>query len=335
MIRWRQDNQGKLISLALWLLLLLLPIGMSGYSLSQFSIYFCYGIFAMSLAFLWGQVGLLCLGQAIFFGVGAYSMSLATLGMLPTLSTLSMLTGNHELMVTTAGGEMTRQWLGIGLAVLLPMFIALCMAWLLFNGNTLDGAFLGLVTLALAVIAERLFGQWSFVGGSNGLFNIPPLLWQGNWLSETSVYFVTLGVAFVIWVGLVGLQKSPLGLIVRAVRDNEHRSSHLGIHTVKVKTLSLVLSAGIAGLAGALFVTQFYFVSPDLVGFRLSTEVLIWVAVAGRLSCSAAFFGAISVRLLEGYLGDVFGDYWLLLLGLLFILVVMYLPKGLLGKWLD
>lgn len=306
-------------TVTLWAMLFVLPLFLDGFTLSQLAIYCCYGLLAMSLALIWGQVGLLCLGQAIFFGLGAYAMSLITLDMVAFIT----------------WGQM---WIGLLAAIIVPMILAYFMSLLLFNGNRLDGAFLGLVTLALAVIAERFFEHWSYAGGVNGLFNVPGLSLSGNpdvFLSEHSVYYISLGVASLVALGLYALKYSVFGLLLKAIRENENRTNHLGVNTIAVKTLSFVLAAGIAGLAGALFVTQFFFVSPNLVGFGLSTEVLIWVAVGGRFSFTAAFFGAITVRLLENYLGDYFGHYWQLLLGGIFIVIVLFFPKGLFGKWVK
>lgn len=301
-----------------WGLLFLLPLGLDNFTLSQFSIYFSYGLLAISLALVWGQAGLLCLGQAIFFGLGAYSMSFSSLAMIPWATPLF-----NEFPMT----------LGFLLAILIPMLAAYLMALLLFNGSRLDGAFLGLVTLALAVVAERLFENWRYAGGANGLFGIPNLSWfSGKPLSEIQLYYLCLVLACAVAIALYKLKRSPFGLLLKTIRENESRTNHLGVNTIRIKTLTFVLAAGIAGLAGALFVTQFYFVSPNLIGFGLSTEVLIWVAVGGRFSFTAAFFGAITVRLLENYLGDYFGHYWQLILGVIFIIIVMYFPKGIYGK---
>lgn len=300
-------------TVALWSVLFTLPLFLEGFTLSQLSIYYCYGLLAMSLALIWGLVGLLCLGQAIFFGIGAYAMSFATLDKLPLI----------------AEGQ---QWFGLVLAMILPMLLAYLMSLLLFNGNKLDGAFLGLVTLALAVVAQRFFEHWRYAGGVNGLFGVPGLTMGGEELSEITVYYVSLCLAAVVAIGLYILKFSSFGLLLKTIRENESRTNHLGVNTIRVKSLMFVLAAGIAGLAGALFVTQFFFVSPNLVGFALSTEVLIWVAVGGRFSFTAAFFGAISVRLLENYLGDAFGHYWQLILGVVFIGIVLFFPRGVFGK---
>lgn len=301
---------------AVWSMLFFLPLILDEFTLSQLAIYYCYGLLAMSLALIWGQVGLLCLGQAIFFGLGAYTMSLVTLDMIPWITQAPMI-------------------IGLLLAIIAPMILAYIMSLLLFNGNKLDGAFLGLVTLALAIVAERFFEHWRYAGGVNGLFGIPGLTVFNTPLSETTLYYVSLVIAVLVAALLYRLKCSSFGLLLKTIRENESRTNHLGVNTIRIKMLTFVLAAGIAGLAGALFVTQFFFVSPNLVGFGLSTEVLIWVAVGGRYSFTAAFLGAISVRLLENTLDGYFGNYWQLILGILFVAIVLFFPKGLFGQWLK
>src|SRR5207249_4644210 len=220
------------LTVAAWLLLAACPLTVSEWRISQLSQITSYGIFAMSLAFLWGQTGLLCFGHAIFFGVGAYAMALITKGLLP----------------------------GVG-----------------------DSTVTGLLAATL----------------------------------------------------LPGLERSPLGTALRAVRDNEQRTSYCGFDVSVYKTLSLALSGGVAGFAGGLFVTQFGFVSPALIGVPLSTEVLIWTALGGREVLLAAFLGALAVRSVESVLSEALGYYWLLALGVLFVASVAIFPRGLLGRLLT
>lgn len=303
----------------LWALFLLLPLVLGEWQTGQLALFFCYGLFAMSLAFIWGQGGLLCFGQALFFGLGAYGMSLYTLGMLPGQS--------------QAGGS----FVGILIAIALPAFVANLLGRFLFRGKGLRGAYLAIVTLAVAVISERLAVNWDYVGGLNGLMNVPPLIlptsegpfeiWEGR-----TLYYLTLAAAFLVYLLLELLLASRFGLVLRALRSDEDRISYLGIDASDYKIWVFTLGAAIAGLAGALFVTQFYFVSPALIGFALSTEVLIWVAVGGRGYLMAGFLGAIAVRSLEDQLSERLGDAWLLALGGIFVLVVVFFPKGLIGQ---
>jgi urea transport system permease protein len=131
---------------------------------------------------------------------------------------------------------------------------------------------------------------------------------------------------------LLAVARSPFGSVLAAIRDHEHRTRFLGFDVRLVKTAAFALSAAVAGLAGALFTAQFGFVSPPLVGFALSTEVLIWTAVGGRDVLFAAFLGAILVRSVESRLSEALGQYWLMALGFLFVVSVVFAPRGLFGR---
>ena len=162
---------------AVWLLLALLPLALSEWKLMQLSQLVSYGIFAMSLAFVWGQAGLLCFGQAIFFGIGAYTMAVLTKGMVP--------------------GMPSGTGIGLLAAVLLPGLAGLLAGLLMFRGRGLSGAYFAIVTLAAAVIAERAASHSGFLGGFNGLMNVPPLTYTLHGepvelLNAVPVYYVLL-----------------------------------------------------------------------------------------------------------------------------------------------
>lgn len=323
----------RLTTLLPWLALATTPFFLDDWTQSQLALYCCYGLVAMSLALIWGQLGLLCLGQAIFFGIGAYAMSLVQLDKLSWLSA-KFLTGQF---LTLPILDLFKLLLGFVLAMLVAALISYLIAKLLFTGNQLDGAFLGLVTLTLAVLCEQLLMNWDFVGGLNGLFGIFPPLIETSFgqvdFSETKVLlWFSVMLSCVAFVCLRCLIRSQFSLKMQLIRDNEHRAQHLGLDTIRVKTHAFVLSAGIAAAAGALFVVHQGFAMPNLVGFKLSTEILIWVAVGGRFGLMSAFFGAIAVRLLEDQLGESLGQYWQLAMGIIFIIVVIWFPKGVFGS---
>lgn len=297
----------------------MLPFLIADGALGSLSIYFSYALFAASLAFIWGHVGLLSLGHAVFFGAGAYAMSVVTLGKLPGLAWL----------IST--------WLGLAAALLVPALLAWAIGLFLFSSRNLQGPFFGIITLAIGVIAERLAINWDYLGGLNGLMSVPPIVLglngAGYELWDTvPVYYVMLGLLVAGLVVLRLVMRSHFGLALAAVRDNELRARALGYDPARLKTKAYALSAALAGFAGAMFVVQFGFASPALIGFSLSAEVLIWVAVGGRLSPLAAALAAILVRLSEETLSRLLGDAWLLVLGALFVICVMYLPRGVFGE---
>ncbi|MGV7031013.1 branched-chain amino acid ABC transporter permease [Methylobacterium symbioticum] len=306
--------RGTFLTLLCWVVLALLPPVLGDWNASLLAQYVIYGIFALSLGLLWGTAGILCFGQAIFFGMGAYSMAVVTLGKLPALG--------------------SSQWAGFALALVLPAVAAALIGWLLFRGRALAGAQLGIVTLCAAVVAETAARRWDFIGGFNGLFGVPSLAFpfESDALSGIGTAYATLGAALAAYLVGLAITRSPLGTVLAAIRNDENRTIHLGYNVRNHKIFVFTVSGGIAGLAGALFALQFGFVSPSLVGFALSTEVLIWVAVGGRAVLMAAFLGALLVRSAETVMSATLADYWLLVLGILFAATVVLAPQGLLAS---
>ncbi|MCB1377341.1 MAG: branched-chain amino acid ABC transporter permease [Alphaproteobacteria bacterium] len=308
----------RFLTAAIWAAFALAPLVLNDWRVSQLAQLLTYGLFALSLAFIWGQAGILCFGQAIFFGIGAYVMALITLGKVPWI------------------GE--SQWIGMLFGACAAAAAAGLFGLFLFGGRGLSGAHLAIVTLCASVIAEVGARRWDLIGGFNGLLGVPPLLWPFDradpYFTSLETYFFILAVVAGAYAILLWLGRSAFGTALAAIRSNEERTRFFGYDVMSAKLFAFVVSAATAGLAGTLFTAQFGFVSPPLVGFALSTEVLIWVAVGGRGVLMAALLGAILVRSVENTLSDTLGEYWLLTMGLLFIVVVVFAPQGLFGKWL-
>ena len=325
--RWRTADTETRLGLGLLALGLLLPLVLPTWQLAEFARYFCYMLLAVSLAWVWGHCGLLCLGQGVFFGIGAYAMSVVTLGKVPGVALLP---------------EVLTFWLGLAGGVVLAALAAAVLGALLFSARGLAGAFFGIVTLAVAFIAERIAINWDWLGGLNGLMGVPSLRpgVPGNeeLTDERAVYYLLLAVLALAVALLMRAVRSRRGRALLAIRNHEVRAQALGIDVAREKTRAFALGGAVAGLAGALFVTQFNFASPPLIGFALSAEVLIWVAVGGRNSLVAACLGALLVRLAESWLSEALGPYWLLALGALFILTVVAMPRGVVGEalaWME
>jgi ABC-type branched-subunit amino acid transport system permease subunit len=308
------------IGIVVFALLALAPLLGGAYLVSQLTLYVIYGMLAMSLALIWGRAGLLCFGQAMFFGVGAYVMAIVTKGM--------------------AGEALASTWLGLVLAVGAAGLFAALLGYFLFWGRGLSGPYLAIVTLAIALILERLLNNWYALGGYNGLLDVPPLTFtslgvgEDYWDPQPQFYLV-LAIAAVLYLGLEALLRSPFGILLSAIKTDAVRLEFFGYRVMGLRVLVFVIGAGIAGLAGALFAAVEGFVSPTLIGFLLSTEVLIWTALGGREVLLAAFLGAIAVRWIESSLVGLFGDSWILVLGLVFMASVVLLPKGLIATPLE
>jgi branched-chain amino acid transport system permease protein/urea transport system permease protein len=308
------------IGIAVFALLALAPLLAGPYALAQLALYVIYGMLAMSLALIWGRAGLLCFGQAMFFGIGAYAMAISTKGM--------------------AGEALASTYLGLLLAIGAAGLFAAVLGYFLFWGRGLSGPYLAIVTLAIALILERLLNNWYALGGYNGLLDVPPLTFAtlgvgDEYWDPASQFYVILAITAAAYLGLEALLRSPFGILLSAIKTDPERAAFFGYRVMGLRVLVLAIGAGIAGLAGGLFAAVEGFVSPTLIGFLLSTEVLIWVALGGREVLLAAFLGAIAVRWIESSLADLFGDYWILALGLVLMASVVLLPKGLIATPLE
>jgi urea transport system permease protein len=308
------------IGIAVFALLALAPLLAGAYALAQLTLYVIYGMLAMSLALIWGRAGLLCFGQAMFFGIGAYAMAISTKGM--------------------AGDALASTWLGLLLAIGAAALFAALLGYFLFWGRGLSGPYLAIVTLAIALILERLLNNWYALGGYNGLLDVPPLTFASFAVGEDywdplPQFYLILALAAALYLCLEALLRSPFGILLTAIKTDAERVAFFGYRVMGLRVIVFVIGAGIAGLAGGLFAAVEGFVSPTLIGFLLSTEVLIWTALGGREVLLAAFLGAIAVRWIESSLVDLLGDYWILALGLVLMASVVLLPKGLIATPLE
>jgi urea transport system permease protein len=308
------------IGIAVFALLALAPLLVGAYAVAQLALYVIYGVLAMSLALIWGRAGLLCFGQAMFFGIGAYAMAISTKGM--------------------AGDALASTYVGLLLAIGAAGLFAAALGYFLFWGRGLSGPYLAIVTLAIALILERLLNNWYALGGYNGLLDVPPLTFASFAVGEDywdplPQFYLILAIAAVLYLGLEALLRSPFGILLSAIKTDPERAEFFGYRVMGLRVLVFVIGAGIAGLAGGLFAAVEGFVSPTLIGFLLSTEVLIWTALGGREILLAAFLGAIALRWIESSLVDLLGDYWILALGLVLMASVVLLPKGLIATPLE
>ena len=303
-----------------WLLLLLVaavvyPYVVRTYFLSLAIEVLIFAMFAMSLDLLLGYTGLASLGHAAFLGIGAYLAAF-----LSSRSDLALrLTSNLfvTLPVVIAGTALSALVIG---------FFAL----------RTRGIYFLMVTLALAQMLFSIAISWARVtGGSDGLAGVPrpsialgPLGYEFD--SRESYYFLTL-VLFLaaLWL-LRRIVDSPFGWTLRGIRENEARMSALGYNTFAYKMKAYVISGAIAGVAGALLAHYFGIASPDNLYWTTSGEVLIMLIVGGTGTLSGPVLGAATVRLLHN-VASSYTERWETLVGLVFILFVVFAPRGIIG----
>lgn len=327
---------GRILAFALcaFVLLFVLPTALSDFQINLLGRFLAYAIVAIGLDLLWGYTGMLSLGQGLFFALGAYCF-----GMYLNLETAA---GKlPEFMGLYGVTELPFFWqpfyspvVAIFLAVAFPMFIATLLGFMLFRSR-IQGVYFSIITQALtAIVALLLIGQQRLINGTNGITEMRTIFGARIGSHETvlGLYIATVIVLGVVFVGCWLLVRSRFGRLLIAVRDDENRVRFMGYNTVVIKTLVFAISAGIAGLAGVLFVPQVGIISPKQLDIVASIEIVIWVAVGGRGSLIGAVLGALLVNTGKSAISSSNPDVWQLIMGLLFVGVVLLFPKGLTGS---
>jgi urea transport system permease protein len=303
-----------------------------GFELNTFARYLTLAIASMALALSWGTAGLLNLGQAATFGMGSYAMAMHL--------KLRASDGLPDFMGWNNVSELPLIWVPFeSLAftllagLLIPAFIGGLTAVFMFRAR-IAGVFVAIITLAFLVAFQLLvINQQGMTGGQNGLTGLAQLSLPG-WTVDpysTGFYYLVAGCLTVALAIGVYLTHSKFGLILRAIREDADRTRFFGYNVATYQTAIFCLSAALAGWAGMLYTMVLEFASPTYMGVSFSLAIVIWCAVGGRESVIAAALGAIIVNMLEGRLSDVFVEGWHLMLGVIFVLVVMFMPRGIYG----
>lgn len=306
--------------------------GYDGFELNTFARYLSLAIVSLALALSWGTAGLLNLGQAATFGIGSYAMAMhlklkASSGLPDFMGWNNVETlpffwqPFHSLTFTLLAG------------ILVPAAVAGTIAVFMFRAR-IAGVFVAVITLAFLVAFQLLIiEQQGFTGGQNGLTGLAQLTLFGWDVDTYSVGFYRLVAGCLLAALVIGIyiSHSKFGLIMRAIKEDPDRTRFFGYNVANYETLIFCLSAALAGWAGMLYVLVLEFASPTYMSVSFSLAIVIWCAVGGRESVLAAAIGAIIVNALEGRLSDVFVEGWNLLLGVTFVLVVIFMPRGLYG----
>ncbi len=293
-------------SAALLALLLALPALLGEYWAFQLGLYFLYAIAALGVALCWGQAGFLPLGQALFIGLAGYLAggALLRLGDSPTVFAL------------------------LPLAALASGLLAFALGLAIFRGRSDSGPYFAIITLAIALLAFQVANSWNDVtGGYNGMKGIPglPGLDDFGAVYRVAATALVAAVAACAW-----LVHAPLGTLWRALAINERRVASFGFDTALLKAVAFGVSGTLAGVAGALYAPQQGLVTPELVGFALSAELVIWAAVGGRRSVLGPVLGTVLVGVASAELRER-TYYWELIVAAGFVFVVLYAPGGIVG----
>jgi urea transport system permease protein len=310
----------------------------SNFTIGLWGKYLCYGILAISVDLLWGYTGLLSLGQALFFSLGGYMLGMYLMLMIGKLGQYhSDLPDFMVFLGHTFLPSFWRPFHSFGFAmmmvVLLPGLLALVFGFLAFRSR-IKGVYFSILTQALTYGAALMFFRNDItMGGNNGFTDFKFILGYNlrHPGTQRALYICTALLLVLVYVGCRWLTTTKFGLVQRAIRDSENRVLFSGYAAANFKLFVFVASAIIASFAGALFVPQVGIINPSEMIPEKSLEVVVWVAVGGRGTLVGPIIGAVFVNTLKSWATREFPDAWLIILGVLFLLVVLFLPGGIYG----
>ncbi|WP_205963491.1 urea ABC transporter permease subunit UrtC [Roseicella aquatilis] len=339
----------RLVLLGAVLLLALLPalnrlpadsaLHVSDFIVSITGKWITYAILALAIDLAWGYAGILSLGHGAFFALGGYAIGMHLMRLIgprgvyghPTLP---------DFMVFLGYKDLPWYWLGfehfpyaILMAMAVPGALAAVVGYLAFRSR-ITGVYLSIITQAMTyALMLAFFRNDMGFGGNNGFTDFKELLGMplNTANARAALFYASLALLVASVLICARITRSKLGRVLVAIRDAESRVRFLGYDVTRHKLFVFVLSAMLAGLAGALYVPQVGIINPGEFSPGNSIEAVIWVAVGGRGTLVGALLGAFSVNALKTWLTTVAPDLWLFALGGLFVAVTLFLPRGLVG----
>lgn len=311
----------------------------STYTVTLFGKYLCFALLALSVDVIWGYCGILSLGHGAFFALGGYGMGMYLMRQIGDRGVY----GNPllpDFMVFLNWQELPWFWLGFDnfwfamlMVALVPGLLAFVFGWLAFRSRV-TGVYLSIMTQALtyALLLSFFRNEMGF-GGNNGLTDFKEILGFDLQADSTRVTLFFLSAAILAFAYLLSraIFLSKFGRIIISIRDAEPRTRFLGYKTEKYKVWLFVYSAVLAAIAGALYVPQVGIINPGEFSPLNSIEIVVWVAVGGRGTLYGAIAGAIIVNFAKTRFTGIFPEAWLFALGGLFVVVTIFLPKGVVG----
>jgi urea transport system permease protein len=315
------------------------PFHVSTYGVALVGKYLCYALLALAVDLVWGYCGILSLGHGAFFALGGYAMGMHLMRQIGTRGVY----GNPELpdfMVFLNWRELPWYWHGFDqfwfaalMVLLVPGALAFLFGWFAFRSRV-TGVYLSIITQAMTfALMLAFFRNDMGFGGNNGMTDFKDILGFNVQAAETraALFFasaVALALGFLIASAVVN---SRFGKVLIGVRDAESRARFLGYRVETYKLFVFVLSACMAGVAGALYVPQVGIVNPSEFAPANSIEIVVWVAVGGRGTLVGPVVGAFLVNYAKTYFTGALPEVWLFALGGVFIAVTLFLPRGIVG----
>ncbi len=313
----------------------------SNFTISLIGKYLTYALLALALDLVWGYCGILSLGHGAFFALGGYAMGMYLMRQIgsrgvygdPILPDFMVFLNWKELPWFWLGFD--QFWFAALMIVLVPGALAFVFGWFAFRSRV-TGVYLSIITQAMtyALLLAFFRNEMGF-GGNNGLTDFKDILGYDIQSDTTrAVLFaasaLALAASFLICSGIV---RSKFGKVLVAVRDAESRSRFIGYRVENVKLFVFVVSAMMAGIAGALYVPQVGIINPGEFAPANSIEVVIWTAVGGRGTLIGPIIGAVLVNAGKSVFTAAFPEFWLFALGALFVATTLFLPKGVVGSF--
>ncbi len=321
------------------------PLHVSTFALSVYGKYLTYAVLALGVNLLWGYTGILSLGQCLFFSLGGYALGMYLMLQIGKLGQYQkeipdfMVFLEYEAKYPATGG-LPAHWIpfrNFGFAALMmivvPAVVAYGFGFLAFRSR-IKGVYFSILSQALTYAASLMFFRNDFTfGGNNGLTDFKFILGHdiNSPVTKRTLYICSGLLLLGVYVFCRWITSTRFGMIQRAIRDSENRVLFSGYATANFKLFVFVAAAIIAGLGGALFVPQVGIINPSEMSPEKSLEAIVWVAVGGRGNLLGPIIGAIGINSLKSYATHAFAEQWPYVLGLLFIFVTLFMPKGVVG----
>jgi len=307
-----------------------------GFRVSLLGRFLALAIAALGIDLIWGFTGMLSLGHGVFFALGGYAFAMYLKLQIPESATSRL----PEFMGLYGVKELPLIWQPFNsfpftllAIVLIPAITAAILGYLVFR-NRIRGVYFSILTQATTIIFFNFFnGQQKLINGTNGLTDFQSIFGATvrSPATQRAFYITTVLVLIAAYYLCRWLTSGRFGKLLVAIRDDENRLRFSGYNPTGFKVLVFAISAGLAGIAGALFTPQTGIISPRQMDIGFSIEMVIWVAVGGRGSLVGAVLGTLIVNFAKSLLSEQFPEVWLFFQGALFLIVVMVLPNGIIG----
>ena len=314
------------------------PLHVSNFTINLYGKYLTYAVLAIGVDVLWGFTGLLSLGQCLFFTLGGYALGMHLMLKIGKLGQYK--SDLPDFMVFLGYNKLPAHWVpfdnfwfAAAAVVLVPGMVAFVFGYLAFRSR-IRGVYFSILTQAFTYGACLMFFRNDFTfGGNNGLTDFKFVLgYDINSTATQRVLYLLSGVLlFASYIFSRWLTTTKFGKVQRAIRDSENRVLFSGYATASFKLFIFVYAAILSGLAGALYTPQVGIINPSEMAPEKSLEAVVWVAVGGRGTLIGPIIGSVGVNALKSWATRAYPDLWLIILGGLFVLIVLFMPGGIVG----